>query len=563
MPSSSHRILRVARPGALTARLSKELDISPLTAQLLVNRGISAADEAVSFLNPSLGDLSPPGSFGDMPKAVELVRKAARAREKVLVCGDYDVDGITALALIKEALAGLGLDALTHMPHRIKEGYGLSRQAVSLAKSEKVKLVITADCGTSNHREVEELRRNNISVVITDHHEPSAEALPGAEAIINPKAGKGEGGFRELAGVGVAHKFCQGFSGSPLYEYLDLVALGTIADVVPLRGENRILVKEGLKRLAATKRPGLNALMDRSGLKREKFSTTSVSFILGPRLNASGRMESAQASLDLLLSRDHAQAGALAEEIEQYNRARQKAESRIMDEAQALIDRDVNFKEHKIIVIAKENWHKGVLGIVASKLADRFYRPAIVISLEEELCKGSGRSIKNFHLFSALKDCKGLLHAFGGHAHAAGLVITRESIDDFRAEINRLAHERLSIEDLLPSVEVDMEIGLGELNEEVAGQIARLEPFGAGNPEPLFLTRNLTLRGRPQGLSRETLKFWATDGKHTFQAIGFGLKGMLDSLLNAQSFDLVYYPRLDTWLDETTLLLEVKDIVFR
>jgi single-stranded-DNA-specific exonuclease len=234
-----------------------------------------------------------------------------------------------------------------------------------------------------------------------------------------------------------------------------------------------------------------------------------------------------------------------------------------MQEAEDLINKEINFKEHKIIVIAKDGWHQGVLGIVASKIADKFYRPAIVISLDEELCKGSARSVKSFHLFNALVECKHHLDSFGGHAHAAGLQITRDSIDDFRTSINRLAHEKMTLEDLLPSLEVDMELSLSDVNEDVAAELEQLDPLGAGNPEPLFYTRNLMLKGEPLSLQRDTLKFWVTDGSITYQAIGFGMGGFKESLLAAGRFDLVYTPRIDTWREESSLILEVKDIFFR
>lgn len=423
--------------------------------------------------------------------------------------------------------------------------------------------MITVDCGISNHEEIEELKRHHIDVIITDHHEPATERLPHAFGILNPKANSSGYPFRDLAGVGVSYKLCQALSDSPLTEDLDLVSLGTIADCVPLTGENRIIAKEGLKQLAQTGREGLRALIENAGISGRKFTSTFVSFILGPRINASGRMDTPETSLNLLMSRTPEEAQRYAKVIEGHNRQRQKIENRILDEAQDLIDKEVNFKEHKIIVIAKEDWHQGVLGIVASRLADRFYRPAIVISLDEKLCKGSGRSIKNFHLLQALTECKEFLDSFGGHSHAAGLVITKDSIEDFKRSINELAHQRLSIEDLLPSLDIDMELALSDLNEATVTAFDRLEPFGAGNPEPLFFSRNLRRKSEPQVLSRETLKFWVTDGLATYQAIGFGMGPLKDNLLESESFDLVYTARIDNWAGETSVLLEIKDIFFK
>ena len=560
----SHKILKISSTQPrLQNTLSKELGISTILAQVLINRGLSTVEEADKFLNPRLEHLLDPYLFSDMPKAVEIIKRAARNKERVMIFGDYDVDGITALALVKDTLTKMGLDTVHYLPHRIKEGYGLSKDILSIARHRKIKTLITVDCGISNYKEIEELRRHDIDVIITDHHEPSSDTLPCASGIINPKIKNSGYSYRDLSGVGVAYKLCQAVTGSMLLEDLDLVSLGTIADVVPLTGENRVIAKEGLLRLSQTKRAGLRALIENAGIQNKKFNSTFVSFIIGPRINASGRMDTAETSLDLLMSQTREEADRLAKVVETHNRQRQKIENKILEEAEDLINSEINFKEHKIIVIAKEGWHEGVLGIVASKLADRFYRPAIVISLDEDLCKGSGRSIKNFHLFNALSDCKEFLNAFGGHSHAAGLVITRDSIEDFKQSINRLAKERLLLEDMLPSLDIDMEVGLSELNAEIISELERLEPFGTANPEPLFYTRNLKLRGDPQVLSRDTLKFWISDGAAVYQAIGFGMGSFRDSLTAADCFDLVYSPRIDSWNGQTSVILEARDIFFR
>ncbi|MDD5128269.1 MAG: single-stranded-DNA-specific exonuclease RecJ [Candidatus Omnitrophica bacterium] len=561
---SSHKVLSLATPHIhLQNQLSKELGISKILAQILLNRKVKSVAEGEKFLKAGMDDLFSPQLFSDMPKAVSLIKKARENKEKVMVFGDYDVDGITSTVLVKNTLTALGLDVLHHIPHRITEGYGLNKEIITFAKENKVKLMVTADCGTANHREIEGLRQANIDVIITDHHEPQEAGLPAASSLINPKIRNSGYPFRDLAGVGVAYKFCQAISGSLLNADLDLVTLGTIADSVPLNGENRIIAREGLLHLPDTKREGLRAIIDNAGIKNKKFNSTYVSFIIAPRLNASGRMASAELSLRLLMSQSYAEAQNLARELEQFNRQRQKVEAKILEEAEEMINQQVNFKEQKVIVIAKEDWHQGVLGIVASKLADRFYRPAIVISLNDNLCKGSARSIKNFHLFDALVDCKKLLDSFGGHAHAAGILITRDNIDEFRKSINRLAHDRLNLEDLLPSIDVDAELLFSDLNKSMVRELESLEPFGMANPEPLFYTRSLKLKGQVQSLSRETLKFWATDGITTCQVIGFGMAGLLNSLMQAGSFDLIYTPKIDSWRQDESLILEAKDIFFK
>lgn len=560
----NHKILKIASPNIIFQNtLSKELGISKILAQILINRGIHNIEEADKFLNVDSKNLLDPYSFADMHNAVNIIKKVAKLGQKVMVFGDYDVDGITAVALLKTTLSKIGLDVVHYLPHRIKEGYGLNKNILQIVKQKNITLLITVDCGTNSRDEIKELRRHNVEVVVTDHHEPINCELPPASSIINPKLKNSHYKYRDLAGVGVAYKLCQALTGKMLIEDLDLVSLGTIADVVPLTGENRIMVKEGLSRIPKTKRIGLNALLETSGIKDKQISSNFVSFILGPRINASGRMDTAEIALTLLLSDNKDEADTLARIMEAHNRQRQKIENKILEEAQDLINREINFKEHKVMVIAKEGWHQGVLGIVASKLADRFYRPTILISLTESLCKGSGRSIKNFHLFEALLECKDFLETFGGHSHAVGLVISRDCIKDFRHKINHFAKEKLLLEDLLPSLDVDMELSLSDLNEAQVGEFEVLEPFGEGNPEPLFYTRNLQLKSEPQVLGRDTLKFWITDGNVIHQALGFGKGSLKNSLVNSDYFDLVYTLRIDDWQGERSIALEVKDIFFR
>lgn len=559
----SHKILNIAPCStSLQGLLSKTLGISKMLAQVLINRGIKTPQEADKFLNTKIGDLLDPYSFSDMRKAVGLIKETANKRQKVMIFGDYDVDGVTSLALLKGTLSGLGLEAAHYIPHRVKEGYGLNKDILRIAKEKNIKLLVTVDCGTSSISEIKELMRQKINVIVTDHHELSAIGLPPADAVLNPKIKACGYLYKDLAGVGVVYKLCQALTADALRQDLDLVSLGTIADMVPLTGENRVIVREGLTQISQTKRPGLKALMQASGLRNKKINSTFVSYILSPRINASGRMDTADTALDLLMTRHIDEATELARALEAHNRQRQKIEGKIMEEAQDLLNK-INFKEDKVMVIAKEDWHQGVLGIVAAKLADKFYRPAIVISLKEGLCRGSGRSIKNFHLFEALKECRDSLDAFGGHSHAVGLVIDKNNIEDFKNKINRLAGEKLHFEDLVPSLDIDMELNLADLDKEAIEGLEAIEPFGRGNSEPLFYTRNLKLKGPPQVLGRDTLKFWAGDANIIYPVIGFGMGSFKDSLLNADSFDLVYFPRIDDWQEDQTVILEVREIFFK
>ena len=562
--ANSHTVLKISRPNVEQQnKLSCALGISRVLAQVLINRGLSDIKQAEKFLRSDLNDLNDPWSFPDMARVVARIKEAAARKERVLILGDYDVDGITSVALLKETLKSIGIEAQHYIPHRLKEGYGLTSEIVAKIKDSNSGLIITADCGTNSFKEIQVLREWGIDVIVTDHHEASIRNLPKAVGIINPKV-SGEKVFKDLAGVGVAFKLCQALSEKNLFEKLDLVALGTVADVVPLLDENRIIARFGLANLSRTKRYGLKALMRSSRLRKRPITTEMVSFILGPRLNASGRMDHAELSLRLLLSEQESEADKLAEALERCNRQRQEVEGKILQEALGIIEKEIDFKKHKIIVLAKESWHEGVLGVVAARLTERFNRPTILISLGQKLCKGSGRSIDNFHLFKALVNCSGYLKSFGGHAHAAGLLIDRDNIDAFREQINRFAHQCLMLEDLLPSLDIEAELNLANLDFEVVRQLEMLEPFGPGNPPPLFFTRNLKLKGQPQILSRETLKFWVTDQNGSiFPAIGFGMAAFRENLIKAEFIDLVYIPRIDNWASYMGIILEIEDIFCR
>lgn len=562
---TSQKILNIPAPDLpLQKKISYELGISPIVAQLLINRGIKTCAAAEDFLDVKLTGLGDPFSFPDMPLAVNFIRKSLKNKEKIMVFGDYDVDGVTSVALMESTVAKLGAKVCHYIPHRINEGYGLSKDILKICLAQEVKLLVTADCGTNNSAQIKQLRENKIEVIVTDHHEPSsANSRDYASAMINPKQENSNYKFRDLAGVGVVYKLCQALTGEFLQNDLDLVSLGTIADSVPLVGENRVIARLGLNEIAATKRLGLRTLIETSGIKDKAITPEAVGFILGPRINASGRLDTAEIALELLITDNPQEALRLAKLMEGYNRQRQKIESAIMEEAQDLITREVNFKHHQVMVVAKEGWHLGVLGIVASKLADRFYRPAILISIKDGLCRGSGRSIESFHLFNGLLECESLLDNFGGHSHAIGMVIPQENIEEFRRRINDFARQTLSVQDLIPCVNADMELNLKDLNQGFIRDLARLEPFGQGNPEPLFFSRGLKLKGAPRLYSRDTLKFWVTDGEFTYSAIGFRMGGLLDSLVNAREFDLVYRLKIDSWNGQETLLLGIEEMFLR
>ena len=544
----------------IVSTLIKGLDLTKIFAKILVNRGIKNVNQAKHFLDANLeSGLHDPMHLPDMKKSVARIKKAIDKKENILIFSDYDVDGVTSCAVLKSAFLKLGINPKTMFPHRLKEGYGINKNAIDFARQEKIDLFISLDSGTTNHKEIKALNNFGIDVIVVDHHHVGEE-LPSVVGLINPKRKDNTYPYLDLASVGLTYKLAQALLGSHLEEELDLVCLGTIADVVPLDGENRIFVKYGLKYLSETKRPGLKALIELASLKEKNITSRHVSYIIAPRLNASGRIASADISLELLLTKSKEKAVELAKKLNEYNKERRAIEEQILGEAICCVEKEINFKEHRVIVLAKDNWHQGVLGIIASRLVDRFYRPAVVISFEGNLGKGSARSIKNFHILDAISQCDEFLEGFGGHRYAAGVTILRNNIDYFRDHFNKIAQDSLLEEDLYPLLEIDAEIDLSKLSISLIKNIETLAPFGANNSVPLLCSRNLKMRGKPMKMSRDTLKFWVTDGKHTYQALGFGMAQYQNTLEELDSFDLAYTLGLDDWQGHASLQLEIKDI---
>ena len=538
--------------------LSRELGINPLTAQLLINRGINSITDAEKFLTAHISDLSSLHKLPDVKKSIARLKKAVKNKEKIFIFGDYDVDGISSSALLSSMLLKEGADINCYLPHRVKDGYGLNKDMVTLAKEKKASLFICVDCGTSDKEEIKALHDAKIDTIVMDHHECKG-AHPAALGFINPKRRDSDYAYRDLASVGIVFRFLQAYTEKDLLSELDLVSLGTIADVAPLNGENRILVKEGLKQIEKTKRPGLVALIESCGLKDKSISCSSVGFVLGPRLNATGRIDNAEKSLDLLMSKNHSDGKILSKELSRLNSLRQRIGEKVLEEASSMADA-THFKEKYAIVLAKEGWHQGVLGIIASRIAERFYRPAIIISLANGMGKGSARSIKDFHLYDALSKCSNLLDSFGGHKGAAGLTINRNNIDKFTKMMNDAAKAMLTAEHLIPSLDIDAEISLSDINEDLLFEIDTLEPFGMANTRPLFCSKNLLVKDGASVLKAGTLKFWVTDGSFTCCAIGYRMKEYLSLVQKGAKVDIAYAPRLDTWQGQRQITLEVKDI---
>ncbi|MCK4307923.1 single-stranded-DNA-specific exonuclease RecJ [candidate division WOR-3 bacterium] len=543
-------------------RLSKELGISKIVSEILVSRGYATTEKADKFLNPKIEDLHSPFLMPQMEQAVNRITQAIKAKEKILIYGDYDVDGTTAASLLYNIFRKFGLTTEVYIPNRLAEGYGLTEKGVEYCSSSYVNLIITVDCGVTNVKEVGFLQDNGIDVIVTDHHE-SEDKLPPAFAILNPKVGGGYP-FRELCGCGIAFKLGQaicerlGLETQELMNCLDLVALATVCDVTPLVEENRIIAKYGMKTLANTQNTGLQALLESVGLKNHSIDTRHLGFVLGPQINARGRLGEAKDVVKLFTTADREEADKIANKLKQENIERRSIQEKILEEALQEVEK-INLSEKKAIVLAKKGWHPGVIGIVASRLVEKFHRPAILI--DEDSGRGSGRSISSFHLYNTLSQCKKLLTNFGGHRLAAGLTIEPKNIQLFKEEFETLAFSQLMSEELIPKFFIDKEITHQEITEDLFNEVRRFAPFGVGNPRPVFLTERLQVVGYPKIVGKNHIKFKVRGEGHTgIKAIGFNLGGISKNLATGQYINLIYSLDEERWLGESNILLKVKDI---
>ncbi|MCL5935070.1 MAG: single-stranded-DNA-specific exonuclease RecJ [Bacillota bacterium] len=556
--------VKAANP-ALQQILSIEVGISKILAQLLMNRGIYTADQARAFLGSELDGLFSPWLMKDMEKAVERILLARQRDEQILVYGDYDVDGITGTAILVLALRKLGCRVDYFIPLRLEEGYGLNKEALEKGVAQGVSLLVTVDCGISGTDEVKAARELGLDVVITDHHEPP-EQLPEALAVLDPKRPDCTYPFKELAGVGVALKLIQGLyeqaglAQQEWEEFLDLVCLGTVADIVPLQGENRILVKHGLNKITRTQRTGLQELINVSGMKQESVGTRELGFGLAPRLNAAGRMGDAALGVELLLSTDPLEAGQMAEALNKGNQERQQVESKVLSEALALVEENSAMAGDKVLVLASEHWHPGVIGIVASRLVDRFYRPVFMISLEEGKGKGSARSIPGFNLYQAMVSCQEHLEQFGGHAMAAGFSIDKDKISDFRRAVNGLGNQILTDELLTPNLDLDALVNLTELSLDTVRELHQLSPYGHCNPGPILGCCQATvLQCREVGKNGGHLKMRVREDQVTLDGIGFNLASYSEMLATRDTVDMAFVPSINFWNGRSSVQLEVKE----
>lgn len=482
--------------------LARETGCPPLTAHILQQRGIETASEIMAYLHPSYDHLADPALLPDADLAVRRLRKALEQEEIIYVHGDYDSDGITSAALWTRLLEMLGGRVLTHVPHRLRDGYDVRSGFIETARTAGAALIVTADCGSQRHEEAAAAARSGIDVLITDHHEVG-RTLPKAVAVVNPQRADSKYPFRHLSGVGVSFRLLELLVRDlalPVGKYRDafveLAAIGTITDVMPLLGENRVIAKAGLSAMGSTRRRGLRALMRVAGLADAKpVASSDIGFMIGPRINAIGRIDEPSKALELLLTRDDATAQALAVELDQANRDRREQEAAILADAIRLIE-DAHSHPTPCIVLAAPGWHRGIIGIVANRLVERYYRPTALISTDPEtgIGRGSCRSIPCFNIHEALLECSDYLIEFGGHAHAAGFSIAADAIPSFREALNKAAMERLNPEDLVPSVAIDAEIALADLDRQLLQTFADMEPFGHGNDEPRLGTFGVPVR---------------------------------------------------------------------
>lgn len=573
-----------------SAHLAKSLKVSPLLAQVLINRGITDTRAGGTFLRPKLTALIPPEQMPGVEKAVYRLKQAIRNKEKIIIYGDYDVDGITGVSILWQILRLLGADVDYYIPHRIDEGYGLNTDAVRSLAESGCKLLVTVDCGVTASDCAELAEQLGLELIITDHHQPDSE-LPKAIAVVHP-ALEGSYANQDSSGSMVAFKLAWALANEfnppkagklepPLRQFMinatSLAAMGTIADIVDLRGENRVLTSYGLKALPDCKLPGVQALIESAGLSGQGLDSFDVGFRLAPMLNAAGRMGHARLAVELLTSDSQIRSTQIAEYLKQQNNQRQQCERRIFKQACEMIGRlGLNQPDRKSIVLASENWHTGVIGVVASRIAEKFYRPTIMIGLPSAkgggqngdplntAAQGSGRSILTFDLLAGIRACSQYLISYGGHKMAAGITIEPEKIEQFAAEFEVYAKQNLNEDDVVARLHIDAVAPLGEFRKETVSELQLLGPFGRGNPEPIFATKAVHLACPPRrvGARAEHLQLTITDNASAVRCIGFGMGKLDKKLLEHDFFNVAYQPQINTYNSTSNVEFILADIRF-
>ena len=544
--------------------LARELGAPLAAAHALVNRGVGVAAAARHYLEPEIEDLHDPFLLRDLDLAVRRIQEALERGERILVHGDYDVDGITSTFVLYSVLRDLGGRVEYRIPHRTRDGYGLSVNAMEEAHRKGCGLVVTVDCGVTAVEAVERGRALGLDTIVTDHHEPPA-VLPAAYAVVNPLRPGCSYPFKALAGVGVTFKLAEallrGRGGvEKAREFLDVVALGTIADVVPLVGENRVLARLGLDRLNQTRLIGLRALMEVAGLAGRPVSGGQVAFVLAPRINAGGRMGNAEQGLRLLLAREASEARDLAQSLEDDNQLRRRYDEEALAEASRLVEAELGWPDCASILLWSERWHPGVIGIVASRLVERFQRPAVLVALDGERGRGSGRSLPGLDLNAILAECGDLLEAYGGHAFAAGLTVHRTRLPELRERLERLVRERVSADAYVPRLTIDAEVRLGGCDMDLVEWLERMSPHGLDNPEPMFQASEVSVDGVSTVGQGRHLRLQVHDATGSAEAIGFGLGERASGLERGCRCALAFTPIRNEWMGETRVQLKVKGV---
>jgi single-stranded-DNA-specific exonuclease len=564
----------VARPDPdVVLALTRSLGCSKMLAVLLANRGITDASQASNFLYPNYEQLADPMKLPDADVAVRRIKKAIKQHELISIHGDYDVDGVTSAALMARLIIKLDKDARihpkAHIPHRINDGYDIRSRYIEQAHKEGVKLIITTDCGIQRFEEVAAAKKAGMDVIITDHHVPS-DKLPPALAVVNPMRADSLYPFKQLAGVGVAYRLGEAltrFMGKSVDSYrrayADLTAIGTVTDIMPLMGENRVFLRYGLEQLKETRKPGLRALIESARLSRFTLTSHNIGFHLGPRMNAVGRMDDARIAYDLLMTRDEKEAVFLAEELENANERRKEEADRILDEARAQVSCMEQETNH-CLVLWGESWHPGVVGLVANKIVDLYHRPAIVISIDRttRIARGSARSIQSFNIYHALEECSDSLLEFGGHSHAAGLSLPADELEHFARTINQIAAVQISAEDCIPSIHVDMEIPPETFTIEKMKEVALIEPCGSCNETPLFVSRRVEIL-KAIGIGKDMLHLkllLKTPRDTPVEAIMWGAGHLVSTMEELRFADICYKPEINTYNNITSVRFILEDI---
>ncbi|WP_434797563.1 single-stranded-DNA-specific exonuclease RecJ [Terrisporobacter vanillatitrophus] len=544
--------------------LSKKINISPEISQILNNRGINDEKDAEIFINPSLKYLRDPFLMKDMKKATERIKKAIENKERIYIYGDYDVDGVSSTSILYIYFKSIGYPVKYYIPNRLEEGYGINEDAIRKINNDGCDLIITVDCGITSVNEVELANELGIDVIITDHHECQSD-IPNAYAIVNPKQEDCNYPFDMLCGCGVAFKMIQALTDeeefkTSMFDYLEVVTLATICDIVPLIDENRIIVKNGLKLMKEGKNLGLRELIKVCGIETSKIGSSHIGYSVGPRINASGRLGYSYLGVQLFTTDFEDEAKEIANILETKNIERQMIESKMYKEAEDVISSNENYKDDKVLVVAKEGWQHGIIGIVASKLTEKYYKPTILLTIEDGEATGSARSIKGFSIFDALVSCKDLMNKFGGHEQAAGLALDAENIEDLRKRVNEIADYNLNKEDLIENVKVEYELEEESVTLGLVDDLHKLEPFGLSNPSPRFIIRDLLLTNiYKMGKNKQHLKLICENEK-PYECIGFNMAYLADNFQEGDKIDVLFQVDENNFNNERKLQFLLKDI---